>query len=52
MKELKIEKVEDGYIVVFLDYTGKKRVFTSYAKLEAFLHGYFGVKKVEGENKL
>ena len=40
-KELKIEQVEDGYIVIFLDYTGKKRVFKTFAKLVKFLRGYF-----------
>ena len=40
-KELKIEQVEDGYIVIFLDYTGKKRVFKTFAKLQKFLRGYF-----------
>jgi len=44
-RELKIEQAEDGYIVIFLDYTGKKRVFKSFRKLVQFLHGYFKEEK-------
>lgn len=45
MRELKIEQVEDGYIVNMMDYTGNKRVFKSFRKLIVFLRDYFGEHK-------
>lgn len=48
MKELKIEKVENGYVVNMMNWTGEKRVFKSFRKLVRFLRVYFEEKK-EGE---
>ena len=48
MKELKIEKAEDGYIVNMMNWTGEKRVFKSFSKLVGFMRVYFeDEKKVE-----
>jgi hypothetical protein len=53
LKELKIEKAEDGYIVTMMDYSGKKRVFKSFGKFVSFLRVYFeGEKKVGKEEVL
>ena len=46
MKEVKVEKVGNGYIVKLLDYSGDSVVFTCFAELMDYLFDYFGEKKV------
>jgi hypothetical protein len=45
MKELKIEKAENGYVVNMMNWTGEKRVFKSFRKLVGFMRAYFEEKK-------
>jgi len=39
--EVKIEKVENGYIVTPLNYTGRKQVFKTFAEMSEFLFTHF-----------
>ena len=45
MKELKIEKAENGYVVNMMNWTGEKRVFKSFRKLVGFMRVYFEDEK-------
>ena len=44
LKEVKIEKAQNGYIVKFLDYSGDSVVFNSFADMMDYLFDYFGEK--------
>ena len=41
VKELKIEKAENGYIVNLMDFSGKKRIFKTFPRLVKFMRSYF-----------
>jgi hypothetical protein len=52
MKELKIEKAEDGYIVNMMNWTGEKRVFKSFRMLVGFMRVYFEDEKKVGKDEV
>lgn len=47
--EVKIEKVRNGYIVHFLNYSGDTVVFQSFADLMDYLFELFGEKPKESQ---
>lgn len=42
MKEVKVEKAQNGYIVRLLDFSGVSVVFKDFAELADYLFSYFG----------
>jgi hypothetical protein len=52
MKELKIEKANDGYIVNMMNWKGEKRVFKSFRMLVGFMRVYFEDEKKVGKDEV
>jgi hypothetical protein len=44
MQEVKIEKVDNGYIVKELNFTGKTKVFSCFADVMDYLFDFFNEK--------
>ena len=47
--EVKVEKVENGYIVTLLNYTGRKQVFKTFAEMSDFLFTILKSEQVSEE---
>ena len=47
MKEVKIEKVQNGYIVKFLDFSGGSSAFLTFAQMMDYLFDYFDEQKAK-----
>ena len=47
MREVKIEQVQNGYVVKFLDFTGGSSVFLTFAQMMDYLFDYFDEVKAK-----
>jgi phage pi2 protein 07 len=43
-KQIKIIQVDNGYIVAFLDYSGRQKIFSSFTEMMDYLFDYFNEK--------